>query len=356
MDGGARDTALALLGASLALSAALAWLPLADARVPRPLARLVALLAASGAAYSLLGAGRLTGASEAWQTLWRVLAAPGPALLWLLLRRLFDSADQPRRQDAAVPLLLALLPLVALATDATPARRLAHALLTAGAVACVAHGVWRVVAGRADDLDEPRRRLRLLLAGLATAYVAVALVIHRGSVVEPTVAVAALLAAQTALKGVALRLLAGTGGAGHPLLPPEPSPVRTPAPPPLPSPPTPPSSDDPLAQRITTAMRDEHLYRQPGLSVKGLAAHLAVPEYRLRQAIVQTLGHHHFSSFVNSYRLDEVAARLQAPEDSATAITALALDAGFGSLGPFNRAFRERFGATPTEFRAAPKR
>lgn len=347
MDGGARDTALALLGASLALSAALAWLPLADARVPRPLARLVALLAASGAAYSLLGAGRLTGASEAWQTLWRVLAAPGPALLWLLLRRLFDSADQPRRRDAAVPLLLALLPLVALATDATPLRRLAHALLTAAAVACVAHGVWRVVAGRADDLDEPRRRLRLLLAGLATAYVAVALVIHRGSVVEPTVAVAALLAAQTALKGVALRLLAVTGGANHPLLP---------RPEPKPAPPSKPSSDDPLAQRITTAMRDEHLYRQPGLSVKGLAAHLAVPEYRLRQAIVQTLGHHHFSSFVNGYRLDEVAARLQAPEDSATAITALALDAGFGSLGPFNRAFRERFGVTPTEFRAAPKR
>jgi AraC-like DNA-binding protein len=27
------------------------------------------------------------------------------------------------------------------------------------------------------------------------------------------------------------------------------------------------------------------------------------------------------------------------------------LEAGFGSIGPFNRAFREAYGVTPTEFR-----
>ena len=92
------------------------------------------------------------------------------------------------------------------------------------------------------------------------------------------------------------------------------------------------------------------------VAVKGLAEHLQVPEYRVRQSIVQTLGHHHFSAFVNSYRLDEVATRLRSPRDAGVAITTLALDAGFGSLGPFNRAFRERFGRTPTEFRATPAR
>ena len=30
----------------------------------------------------------------------------------------------------------------------------------------------------------------------------------------------------------------------------------------------------------------------------------------------------------------------------------IALDAGFGSLGPFNRAFREAEGMTPSEYRA----
>lgn len=32
-------------------------------------------------------------------------------------------------------------------------------------------------------------------------------------------------------------------------------------------------------------------------------------------------------------------------------ILTIALDAGFGSLGPFNRAFRAETGLTPTEFR-----
>ncbi|PXW68077.1 helix-turn-helix protein [Blastomonas natatoria] len=33
-------------------------------------------------------------------------------------------------------------------------------------------------------------------------------------------------------------------------------------------------------------------------------------------------------------------------------IITIALDAGFGSLGPFNRAFREAEGMTPSEYRA----
>jgi len=33
-------------------------------------------------------------------------------------------------------------------------------------------------------------------------------------------------------------------------------------------------------------------------------------------------------------------------------ILTIALDAGFGSLAPFNRAFRSHTGCTPTEYRA----
>ena len=29
----------------------------------------------------------------------------------------------------------------------------------------------------------------------------------------------------------------------------------------------------------------------------------------------------------------------------------IALDCGYGSIGPFNRAFKARFGITPTQFR-----
>lgn len=34
-----------------------------------------------------------------------------------------------------------------------------------------------------------------------------------------------------------------------------------------------------------------------------------------------------------------------------TPVLTLAMELGYGSLGPFNRAFKERTGLTPTEFR-----
>ena len=50
--------------------------------------------------------------------------------------------------------------------------------------------------------------------------------------------------------------------------------------------------------------------------------------------------------------LQEAARRL-AGEDLP--ILSIALDCGYGSIGPFNRAFRQRFGMTPTEYRAAAR-
>jgi AraC-like DNA-binding protein len=32
-------------------------------------------------------------------------------------------------------------------------------------------------------------------------------------------------------------------------------------------------------------------------------------------------------------------------------VLTIALEVGYGSIGPFNRAFKERFGVTPTEYR-----
>jgi hypothetical protein len=45
------------------------------------------------------------------------------------------------------------------------------------------------------------------------------------------------------------------------------------------------------------------------------------------------------------------AAALADPAQTDMPILTVALDAGFGSIGPFNRAFKVRTGVTPTEFR-----
>ena len=75
-----------------------------------------------------------------------------------------------------------------------------------------------------------------------------------------------------------------------------------------------------------------------------------IPEYRLRHLINRQLGHRNFSTFVNGYRLAEAEAALGDPGQAEVPILTIALDAGFGSMGPFNRAFKAQTGLTPTEY------
>ena len=71
----------------------------------------------------------------------------------------------------------------------------------------------------------------------------------------------------------------------------------------------------------------------------------------MRRLINGQLGHRNFSAFVNGYRLAEAEAALADPGQAEVPILTIALDAGFGSIGPFNRAFKSHTGLTPTEYR-----
>jgi AraC-like DNA-binding protein len=51
--------------------------------------------------------------------------------------------------------------------------------------------------------------------------------------------------------------------------------------------------------------------------------------------------------------LVEAEAALADPSQAEVPILTIALDAGFGSIGPFNRAFKAHTGLTPTEYRRA---
>ncbi|WP_347329958.1 AraC family transcriptional regulator [Marinimicrobium locisalis] len=90
-------------------------------------------------------------------------------------------------------------------------------------------------------------------------------------------------------------------------------------------------------------------YLESGLTVKSFAEQLACPEYRLRRLINTQLGFNNFSQFLNHHRLKEARCRLL--EQPKLPILTLALDLGYGSIGPFNRAFKATFGCTPTEYR-----
>lgn len=209
-------------------------------------------------------------------------------------------------------------------------------------------GAWR---SSDEDLVEPRRRLRWKLVACLGAYGLAILVVEVSLVGRP--APAWLETANAAIIGVALlavllHLVGVRAQAMDALFAPAPEPPAAVSP-------TPPSgpAEEPLLERLRALMEEHKAYRDPELSVRNLAGRLAVPEYVLRRLINERLGHRNFAAFVNEYRLREVSERLADPTVDRRPILTLALESGFGSIGPFNRAFRERHGVTPTQFRSA---
>jgi AraC-like DNA-binding protein len=92
-------------------------------------------------------------------------------------------------------------------------------------------------------------------------------------------------------------------------------------------------------------------YKEAGLTIADLASQLRVPEHRLRRLINNHLGHRNFSQYLNTYRIEEAKKQLAVVKDRHVPVLTIAMDLGYQSLGPFNRAFKSRTGQTPTEYR-----
>lgn len=107
-----------------------------------------------------------------------------------------------------------------------------------------------------------------------------------------------------------------------------------------------------LIGRINAAM-SEKLWEREGLTLSQMAQALDTQEHRLRSAINQGMGHRNFSSFINGYRIARAKELLSNPSLAERTVLSVAYDVGFASLGPFNRAFREATGQTPTQYRHA---
>jgi AraC-like DNA-binding protein len=110
-----------------------------------------------------------------------------------------------------------------------------------------------------------------------------------------------------------------------------------------------------LLERLRTAMEGEFVYRENGLSISGLAGKVGIQEHALRRLINQRLGFRNFNEFLNRYRLRDACARLRAAETRTLPVLTIALDVGYSSITPFNRAFKEMLEMTPTQYREAKK-
>lgn len=93
-------------------------------------------------------------------------------------------------------------------------------------------------------------------------------------------------------------------------------------------------------------------YRETQLTIKELGCKLAIPEHQLRELINKHLGFRNFSDFLNSYRLPAACSQFADITNSRKPILTIALELGYGSIAPFNRAFKAKTGVTPKEYRA----
>ena len=108
-------------------------------------------------------------------------------------------------------------------------------------------------------------------------------------------------------------------------------------------------ADPALVRNLEKLMQEEKLYSQPGLTIAELAERLSIQEYKLRRLINQSMNYRNFNQFLNNYRIEE-ASKILLSSDSP--ISSIALDVGYSSLSVFNKAFKERFNMTPTEYRS----
>jgi AraC-like DNA-binding protein len=113
-----------------------------------------------------------------------------------------------------------------------------------------------------------------------------------------------------------------------------------------------PVSEDVLAlvPRIEHAMQHSKLYLDPTLKVADLADALGALEYKITQALSTGLAQKNFNQYVNRYRVDHAQTLLRDTRHKQQ-ILQIALESGFASLGPFNRAFKTQTGMTPSDYR-----
>ena len=331
-------------GGGIALLVLLALTLLRDAR-SAPAARYGALFALGAAANLVVTMPIVEREPSLWLGPLRILAWGNPAVFWVLARALFDDEFTLSWRHIAVWLGLVAAGFWAVYGHG-PRPFLPLNLLS---LICVLTALWRVLAGQAGDLVEARRRLRVVfvvsVAIFTASMLSSSMVTHGGPAQVPVRYVDALGNLAIALF-FALALLSLAPGDLFPQLS-QARPLRRAAGDGAPADPR----EAALLESLRRELEENRAYREEALSIAALASRLGIPEYRLRRLINQRLGHRNFSAFLNGYRLEDVISALSDASQAQVPILTIALDAGFQSIGPFNRAFRARTGMTPSEYR-----
>ncbi|RYE00821.1 MAG: AraC family transcriptional regulator [Sphingobacteriales bacterium] len=112
-------------------------------------------------------------------------------------------------------------------------------------------------------------------------------------------------------------------------------------------------SDPAITAKIKEQLEQQQVFLDAEIKVADLAQLIDEQEYKVTQAITGDLQFRNFNQMINSYRIEHAKKLLSDPNNARSSILTIAMDSGFNSVGPFNRAFRALVGQTPSEYRNA---
>lgn len=312
-------------------------------RSPRPIRIATAALLLSVCAYLALATPTMVATHGPFWALVQLSAQSTPMLLWIFAHLLFERPINRAAAAGGAAVVFGCWTAFALIGPHPDVQNGIGQLQRSVSLVMTIHAMLIAVRERGDDLIEKRRRLRvgfvIIVGSLSVIVLLLEMVFgYRGG--------GLWLALPQAIA-----ILIATTSLGAALLQSDPDLLFDPA---SDAPPTPTftPSEQVLKQKLDAIMAGG-IHRETGLTIGQLAQRLSVPEHRLRALINQRLGYRNFSAFLNHHRIAEAKAMLADPAHVDLPILTIAMDLGYGSLAPFNRAFRADAGQAPSDFRRA---
>ena len=347
---------IALRAATVALLLVVAASLFRDFR-SRATGRLAIALALGSAAHAATCTSGVTLTSSIWHAPLIALSTGNVVMFWLFCRALFDDAFSPRPWHGFVWLAVAAFSFAnCLWIAPAGGTRLAIIATNLLALGFIVLALAQTLASWSADLVEDRRRLRLFIVMAAALYGGMNAILQIWISGSEVADIADVANAATLAGVVAAIVIAMLRVDGADLFTVAPSPALVAAD-------LPPATqescaaDQKLIDGLMRLMTDDRIYRHENLTIGTLAAKLKIPEYKLRRLINQRLGYRNFNVFLNNHRIEEAKTALADPAQAEVPVITIAMDAGFQSLGPFNRAFKATTGVTSSEYRkrsAAP--
>jgi AraC-like DNA-binding protein len=341
-----------LRGGAIALFLVVAVVVLRQGR-GRLVAWLGAALSVGAATYAICSVPGHPVRASIWYAPILAICAGNVAIFWLFTRAAFDDSFRLAPWHGLLWLALVICPVASLFGAGFATSRPVEVALRIAPVALALLALAQTVKDWRGDLVEGRRKLRLFIVAVVVLHSAISAAVDLSLGADRVPAAlhvlnAAALALIAAVIAVAL-LQADLDGM-FPI--PAATPVRPATEAPHQGEPVVDEPVDPaLLAELERLMAVERLYRQEGLTIGALAAKLGLPERQLRRAINRGLGFRNFSEYLNHHRLADAKQALADRSQAQVPVLTIALDSGFQSLGPFNRAFKADTGMTPTEFR-----